>query len=63
MLHNYDSLHSQRVSSLAFNSGNILATGSRDKNISLLDIRTHQPIRTLKEHTQEVCGLKWSFDD
>ena len=35
----YDNVHSLRVSSLSFNSCNILATGSRDKSISILDIR------------------------
>lgn len=27
------------------------------------DIRSSCPIRKLVEHKQEVCGLKWSFDE
>jgi len=55
--------HSARVGTMAWNS-NTLATGSRDRYIFHRDIRAaHSSIRKLSGHRQEVCGLKWSFDD
>jgi len=58
--------HEARISALAWNNarnGNLLVSGSRDSNIFLHDLRTAQkPISKLKAHTQEVCGLKWSFE-
>ena len=48
---------------MAWNS-NTLATGSRDRYIFHRDIRAaHSSVRKLSGHRQEVCGLKWSFDD
>ena len=52
--------HLQRVCSLAFNSGDLLSTGSRDKAIHTLDLRTGKKALFLAGHRQEVCGLKWS---
>ena len=41
----------------------IFASGSRDKNILIRDIRTSDEyINKLVGHKQEVCGLRWSFD-
>lgn len=42
----------------------MLASGSRDKTINLRDLRLNQRsiIQKYEGHTQEVCGLKWSFD-
>lgn len=55
--------HQSRVSSIAWN-GNIVTTGSRDHNIHLRDLREpNQTFCTLEGHKQEVCGLKWSFDN
>lgn len=55
--------HSGRVGSLAWNA-NILASGSRDRSILLRDCRTRDPFyQKMTEHTQEVCGLKWSPDE
>jgi len=54
--------HSQRVSSLSWNS-NILSTGSLDSSIINHDIRAHDHIVSrFEDHTKEVCGLEWSFD-
>jgi cell division cycle 20, cofactor of APC complex len=52
--------HSDRISSMAWNN-HILSTGSKDTTIVHHDVRiqSHQ-VGTLKGHTQEVCGLKWS---
>lgn len=55
--------HSARVGCLAWNS-NVLSSGSRDKSILNRDLRAPVPyIASLSGHSQEVCGLRWSFDD
>lgn len=56
--------HSARVGALAWN-GDILSSGSRDRNIFQRDVRTPSvvPERKLTGHRQEVCGLKWSPDN
>lgn len=55
--------HTSRVGTLAW-SGPILASGSRDRNIHLRDVRVNEHVvETLGMHKQEVCGLKWSFDE
>mgnify|MGYP000929521941 FL=1 len=55
--------HTSRVGTLGWNSS-VLTSGSRDKNIYLRDIRlVANYISKLVGHKQEVCGLKWSFDD
>ncbi|DBA04765.1 TPA: hypothetical protein N0F65_004402 [Lagenidium giganteum] len=55
--------HVARVGTLAWSS-QLIASGSRDRNIYLRDIRTPEPFQhKLAGHKQEVCGLKWSFDD
>jgi len=54
--------HSARVSAAAW-SPSLLASGSRDQSILYRDLRTNSNyISRLTNHTQEVCGLKWSFD-
>lgn len=41
----------------------ILSSGGRDSKIMNLDVRKPNPmVCSLQEHTQEVCGLKWSPD-
>ena len=55
--------HCARVGAIAWNSNNILASGSRDKNILVRDLRVQDDyITKMTGHKQEVCGLKWSFD-
>lgn len=55
--------HSNRVGSIAWNSS-IFSTGSRDKTILHRDMRISAPFfNKLIGHKQEVCGLKWSFDE
>ncbi len=55
--------HSARIGALSW-SGPILASGSRDRLIYLHDMRTPaQFTARLASHKQEVCGLKWSFDE
>merc|ERR1719457_27951 len=55
--------HCARVGTLAWNN-NLLASGSRDRNIFLRDLRTpKKPFKKFVGHRQEVCGLKWSFDE
>ncbi|XP_055374438.1 cell division cycle protein 20 homolog [Condylostylus longicornis] len=54
--------HTARVGSLAWNSY-ICTSGSRDGSIIHHDVRQRDHnILTLRSHTQEVCGLKWSVD-
>jgi cell division cycle protein 20 (cofactor of APC complex) len=54
--------HKARVGSLAWNS-HLLSSGSRSGEIHNHDVRVAQHhINTLKLHSQEVCGLKWSID-
>jgi cell division cycle 20-like protein 1 (cofactor of APC complex) len=55
--------HSARVGALAW-SGPILASGSRDRLIYLRDVRAESAFtEKMCNHKQEVCGLKWSFDE
>jgi cell division cycle 20-like protein 1 (cofactor of APC complex) len=55
--------HSARIGALSW-SGPTLATGSRDRLIYLRDMRVQQPFTArLASHKQEVCGLKWSYDE
>ncbi len=55
--------HFGRVSSMAWTSST-LASGSRDQSILLRDVRAPEPyFSQLNGHKQEVCGLKWSFDE
>eukprot|EP00980_Cylindrotheca_fusiformis_P011517 scaffold2708_cov119-Cylindrotheca_fusiformis.AAC.5 len=55
--------HSARVGALAW-TGPTLASGSRDRLIYLRDVRVQASyFDKLAVHKQEVCGLKWSFDE
>jgi len=55
--------HSARVGTLAW-TGPTLASGGRDRLIFLRDVRAQEPFANrLTAHKQEVCGLKWSFDE
>lgn len=54
--------HYGRVGTLAW-TGSTLASGSRDRKISILDVRSPGCSVRLSAHKQEVCGLKWSFDE
>ena len=55
--------HHARVGTLAW-SGPTLASGSRDRVIYLRDVRAQGDFTDkLTNHKQEVCGLKWSFDE
>lgn len=55
--------HLGRVGTMAWN-GYVLSTGSRDHHILHRDVRQPAPFMSkLHGHRQEVCGLKWSFDE
>jgi cell division cycle 20-like protein 1 (cofactor of APC complex) len=55
--------HSGRVGSIAWN-GYIIASGSRDRNILLRDVREPKDyFCILSGQKQEICGLKWSYDE
>eukprot|EP00904_Undaria_pinnatifida_P008887 jgi/Undpi1/5128/HiC_scaffold_19.g08480.m1 len=52
-----------KVGTMSWNAHS-LASGSRDRFIFLRDVRASEPFtQKLVGHKQEVCGLKWSFDD
>jgi len=45
-------------------NGYVLSTGSRDHSILHRDVRQQAPYNAkLQGHKQEVCGLKWSYDE
>jgi cell division cycle 20-like protein 1 (cofactor of APC complex) len=55
--------HTARVGTLAW-TGPTLASGSRDRLIFLRDVREKSAFTSrLNAHRQEVCGLKWSYDE
>lgn len=54
--------HNDRVGTSSWNS-HLLATGGKDRTILIQDIRCNSVVRELTSHKQEICGLKWSFDD
>lgn len=52
-----------RIGSIAW-SKKLLSTGSRDKSILQRDMRSSRNfVQKLAEHSQQICGLKWSKDD
>ena len=55
--------HSGRICTISWSS-KYLSTGSRDKTILNRDFRSRTDFEAkLTGHKQEVCGLKWSFDE
>jgi cell division cycle 20-like protein 1 (cofactor of APC complex) len=64
LLRTYQPAHSQRIGALAWNS-HVLSSGSRDRTVQHRDVReaTQRPFKRCIGHGQEVCGLKWSYDD
>ena len=55
--------HEGRICTVAWNN-TYLSTGSRDHSILHRDLRCPNDYTAkLMGHRQEVCGLKWSFDD
>ncbi len=55
--------HEGRVGSIAWNGYNI-CSGSRDRNILVRDVRAQDDyFCKFSGHKQEICGLKWSFDE
>ncbi len=54
--------HQGRVGSISWN-GAVCTAGSKDGHILHHDVRmAEHVVRTLDEHQQEVCGLRWSPD-
>lgn len=51
---------SSRIAALEW-YGDMLITGSKDRLIKLVDLRSEPPFdKVIGCHGQEVCGLKWS---
>lgn len=40
-----------------------MATGSKDSEVLVWDIRSKQVANRFEGHKQEICGLKWSADN
>lgn len=55
------SFHRSRIGVIE-SEGTSVITGSRDRKIKIMDIRTEKPVNTLLQHHQEVCGLGLSKD-
>ena len=56
------SAHRLRIGALTWH-GHLLASGSRDRSIKIMDVRSKEKeVIKICNHTQEVCGLKWSCD-
>ncbi|KAK6089303.1 hypothetical protein P3W45_001711 [Vairimorpha bombi] len=56
------SYHKSRIGVLRSDNFNIL-TGSRDKRIKIIDIRSSKISSTILQHTQEVCGMDLSINN
>lgn len=58
--------HFNRITSLCWNKHpSIIATGSKDHLIRIMDLRMdsyNMIVKSFSEHKQEVCSLKWSND-
>lgn len=52
-------LHKSRIGAMEW-SGQTVLTGSRDRTIKTIDVRTFEETRCISVHTQEVCGLTYS---
>ena len=55
--------HEGRVGAVACSS-NTISSGSKDKTILHRDLRQKEDFfASLQYHKQEICGLKWSYDE
>lgn len=51
--------HQERVTCMGWRNEILLATGSRDRTINLIDSRTNQSAGQFWGHRQEICGIFW----
>lgn len=55
--------HEGRIGTIDIHGNqNLIASGSKDKNILIWDLRNREIVSKLEGHRQEICGLKWSPD-
>lgn len=54
-------IHKSRIAAIDTHD-NLIFTGSRDRTVKCLDIRTKEVVDSVSPHTQEVCGVKVSKD-
>lgn len=54
-------VHRGRISALEV-MGNTIITGSRDRTVKVIDLRSIKPERSYQFHMQEVCGLSVNKD-
>ena len=50
-----------RIPSLAWNN-NVISAGLRNGAVKNFDVRSKELVQTLRAHSMEVCGLRWSPD-
>lgn len=55
--------HEGRISTMDWCNDYLLTTGSRDSTIKTFDLRANACVSVLEKHTQEICGLKWNFNE
>lgn len=62
-LRRFEQLHSDTVLALQYSpNGKMLATGSADKTIRLLDVQQRRVIQSLDGHTHHILSLAWKDD-
>lgn len=52
--------HTLRVGNMQWINEHVVASSSRDRTIALYDTRANTVTMRLRNHKQEVCGLRWS---
>jgi len=55
--------HEGRISTMDWCNDYLLTTGSRDSTIKTFDLRANSCVSVLEKHAQEICGLKWNFNE
>jgi cell division cycle protein 20 (cofactor of APC complex) len=63
MVHTYHISEEAKVTTCAWdNDGDVLAVGSKDKRVSLVDVRVEHVVGILGTHKDKVLGMRWSAD-
>lgn len=63
MVHTYHISEEAKVTACAWaNDGDVLAVGSKDKRVSLVDVRVEHVVGILGTHKDRILGMRWSAD-
>ncbi|XP_006455751.1 hypothetical protein AGABI2DRAFT_227285 [Agaricus bisporus var. bisporus H97] len=63
MVHTYHISEEAKVTTCAWaNDGDVLAVGSKDKRVSLVDVRVEHVVGIVGTHKDRVLGMRWSAD-